>query len=129
MKIVIKNDSLVKELGFEDFDEITKSNKPYVIVFTNPTCHLCKALKPIYKQIAEEYSKYFNFANINTRKERKMSEMFKIDGVPEMFIIDSNELYNIKYPEDPDENSGYSKEYITKHLDGFIDMYNDERGC
>ena len=31
MKIVIKNNSLVKDIGLEDFDEVTKSSKPYVL--------------------------------------------------------------------------------------------------
>ena len=64
MKIVIKNNVSIKELGYDDFHEITQSDKPYVITFTNPTCHLCKALKPIISDIAEEYQDKFKFGNI-----------------------------------------------------------------
>jgi len=119
MKIVIKNNPLIKELGMKDFDEITKSNKPYVIKFTNPNCHLCKGLKPIFAEIAEEYKDKFKFGNINSKIERQMFKLFKIDGVPEIFIIDNGEVYNIKYPEDPNPISGYSKDYIIQHLEGF----------
>jgi len=117
----MKTNNLVKELGFTDFDEITKSDKPYVVKFTNPTCHLCKALKPIYAKIADSYSDKFNFGNVNTRVERKLTKLFAIDGVPELFIISEDSVYNIPYPEDdPDPSSGYSEEYIIEHLEGFL---------
>ena len=35
MKIIIKNNSLIKEIGLQDFDEVAKSEKPYIIKFTN----------------------------------------------------------------------------------------------
>ena len=120
MKIVIKNNSIVKELGLNDFEEITKSNKPYVIKFTSSTCYLCKALKPIFEQIAEEHKDKFKFGNINSSTQRRLFKMFGIDGVPEIFIVDGDNVYNISYPEDnPDPKSGYSKEYIIQHLENY----------
>lgn len=117
----MKTNNLVKELGYEDFEEITKSDKPYVIVFTSPTCHLCKALKPIYEEVADEYSKHFKFGNINSRTQRKLFKLFGIDGVPEMFIVDGDDLFHVVYPDDnPDPKSGYSKEYIIEHLEGYL---------
>ena len=122
MKIVIKNNSIVKELGLNDFEEITKFNKPYVIKFTSVTCHLCKALKPIFEQIADEYKDRFKFGNINSSTQRKLFKMFGIDGVPEIFIVDGDNVYNIPYPEDnPDPKSGYSRDYIIQHLENYRD--------
>ena len=120
MKIVIKNNSIVKELGLEDFNEITKSDKPYVIKFTSNTCYLCKALKPIFNEIAEQYKDNFYFGNINSKTQRKLFSLFKIDGVPEIFIISNGNIHNIKYPEKPDSKSGYSKQYITEYLENFL---------
>jgi thioredoxin 1 len=120
MKIVIKNNnSIVKEITIQDFEEVTKSDKPYVIKFTNPTCHLCKELKPIFDQLASEYEKYYKFGNINSRKEKQIFRMFGIDAVPEVFIIDGDNITNITYPDNPDPKSGYSKQYLTKHLDEY----------
>lgn len=119
MKIVIKNNPLVKELGYKDFEEITRSKKPYVIKFYNPTCHLCKGLRPIFEQLAEQYKDKFKFGKINSRTEKELFKLFKIDGVPELFIVDGEDLYNIPFPEEgSDPVSGYSKEYIIQHLDG-----------
>jgi thioredoxin 1 len=123
MKIVIKNNSnpYVKEVKIEDFEEITKSDKPYVIKFTSSTCYLCKALKPIFEQVAEQYKDKFYFGNVNSKTQRKLFKVFEIDGVPEIFIIFNNNIYNVTYPIDnPDPKSGYSKEYIIEHLENFL---------
>ena len=120
MKIIIKNNSIVKDIGLEDFDEVTKSSKPYVLKFTSNTCHLCKELRPIFEQVADEYKNNFNFGNVNSRAQRKLFSLFKIDGVPEIFIISNGNIHNIKYPEKPDPKSGYSKEYIIEHLENFL---------
>ena len=114
----------IKELGYDDFHEITQSDKPYVITFTNPTCHLCKALKPIVSDIAQQYQDKFKFGNINSRTQRKLFQLFGIDGVPEMFIVNGDDLYHITYPDDdPDPDSGYSKQYIIDHLKGYLDEH------
>ena len=75
----MKTNKSVKELSYEDFNEITKSDKPYVIKFTNPTCHLCKALDPIFNDIAEEYNDKFKFGNINSKAQRKLFQLFGIE--------------------------------------------------
>lgn len=124
MKIVIKNNPFVKEIGLEDFEEVTKSSKPYVIKFTSNTCYLCKGLKPIFNEIAEQYKDDFYFGNVNSKTQRKLFQLFKIDGVPEMFIIYGDNIYNIKYPENADAVSGYSKQYIVDNLENFL---NEDR--
>ena len=120
MKIVIKNNPFVKEIGLEDFEEVTKSSKPYVVKFTSNTCYLCKGLKPIFNEIAEQYKDDFYFGNVNSKTQRKLFQLFKIDVVPEMFIIYGDNIYNIKYPEDPDTVSVYSKQYIIQNLENFL---------
>ena len=120
MKIILKNNSLIKEIGLQDFDEVAKSEKPYIIKFTNSTCHLCKELKPIFEEIAEEFKQNFKFGNVNSKKERQLFNMFKIDGVPEIFIIYNDNIINMSYPDKPDPKSGYSKQYIIDHLNEFL---------
>lgn len=123
MKIVIKNSSnpYIKEVKVEDFIEITKSDKPYVIKFTSTTCYLCKALKPIFEQVAEQYKDKFYFGNVNSKTQRKLFKVFEVDGVPEIFIIFNNNIYNVTYPSDnPDPKSGYSKQYIIKNLESYL---------
>ena len=120
MKIKLTNKSGIKQITINDFELITKSDKPYVIKLYSPSCHLCKALAPIYNRICEEYKDQYNFGSINVVKESKLSNAFDIDGVPELFIIYDGNVHNIKYPEEnPDPESGYSYEYIVENLNNF----------
>ena len=120
MKIKLTNKSGIKQLTINDFETVTQSNKPYVIKLYSPTCHLCKALAPIYNKICDEYKDEYNFGSINVSSQPKLAKAFDIDGVPELFIINQGKVFNIKYPEEePDPESGYSYDYIVRHLNNF----------
>lgn len=120
MKIKLTNKSAIKQLTINDFELVSNSDKPYVIKLYSPTCHLCKALAPIYNKICEEYKDKYNFGSINVASQSKLANVFDIDGVPELFIIHNGKVHNIKYPEDnPDPDSGYSYEYIIEQLNNF----------
>jgi len=120
MKIKLTNKSSVKQLTLNDFELVAQSDKPYVIKLYSPSCHLCKALSPIYNKICEEYKDTFDFGSINVVSQSKLAKAFDIDGVPELFIVHKNKVYNIKYPEnDADPESGYSYDYIVQHLKNF----------
>jgi thioredoxin 1 len=120
MKIKLTNKSAIKQLTLNDFELVTESDKPYVIKLYSPSCHLCKALAPIYNKICEEYKDRFNFGSINVVTQSKLTQAFEIDGVPELFIVYNGKVYNIKYPEhDADPDSGYSYDYIVEHLNNF----------
>lgn len=120
MKVILKNNSIVKDIKLGDFEEVTNSSKPYVIKFVNPTCYLCKAFGPIFEDLAKEYKDNFKFGSVNVSKERNLSKAFKIDGVPELFIVLKDDVYNIEYPEEPDPKSGYTKEYVVEYLEAFL---------
>lgn len=120
MKIKLTNKSGIKQLTINDFELVAESNKPYVVKLYSPSCHLCKALAPIYNKICEEYKDRYNFGSINVVSQPKLSKAFDIDGVPELFIIYQGKVHNIKYPEDnADPDSGYSYDYIVEHLNNF----------
>jgi len=120
--------SNVTEITFLNFkDTVMASDKPVVIKFTTSSCHLCKAFKPIFENIADEYSDKFNFGNVNTVTQQNLTRFFTIDGVPEVYIVNPKEedaakrAHLMKYPEKPDERSGFSESYFKKQLDKYID--------
>ena len=126
MKIKLTNKSAIKQLTLNDFELVTESDKPYVIKLYSPSCHLCKALAPIYNKICEEYKDRFNFGSINVVAQSILAKAFEIDGVPELFIVYNGKVYNIKYPEDDaDPDSGYSYDYIVEHLNNFEREYEN----
>ena len=59
---------------------------------------------------------------INSRMQKKLFNLFKINGVPELFIIHNNKITNIKFPSKvvADPISGYSKEYIIQNLEKYL---------
>jgi hypothetical protein len=120
--------SNVTEITFLNFkDTVMASDKPVVIKFTTSSCHLCKAFKIIFDNIADEYSDKFNFGNVNTVTQHNLTKFFVIDGVPEVYIVNPKEedaakrAHLLKYPEKPDERTGFSESYFKKQLDKYID--------
>lgn len=106
------------DLDLSAFRDIMDSKIPTVVKFMNPTCHLCKGLSPIYKEISQEFGNYYDFATLNVRKNPKIAKVFEIDGVPDLVVVMKNYVKKIPYPSDDeiDIKSGYPKQYIVKHL-------------
>lgn len=119
-------------MKISNFDIALLSNalnkdKPTVVKFMNPTCHLCTGLAPIYVDIANEFSSEFEFAKINVRQFPKVAKVFKIEGVPDLFVVKKNYVKQIPYPPDEliDDVSGYSKQYIVDYLYKILAELND----
>jgi len=103
----------VKKMKIMSFKKILDSDKPYVIKFTNPECHLCVELKPNFHKIAKEFDHKFVFGNVDAVEEPKLSETFKIDGVPTIFIVSKDSIQEIPYPS---SDGGYSYKYLKDYL-------------
>jgi len=106
----------IKHLNLVSFKEIMDSDVPTIVKFTNPSCHLCDGLKPIFDELQNYYSDTFNFANLNVTKYGSIAKVFKIEGVPEIFVLMKDYAKPIPYPDNPSPISGYSKEYIIMYL-------------
>ena len=118
----------VMEVTFLNFkDTVMESDKPVVLKFTTNSCHLCKGFKPIFERVAEEYSDKFKFGNVNTVTQQNLVKFFVVDGVPEVYIVNPKEedaakrAHLMKYPEKPDERTGFSEAYFKKQLDKYIE--------
>lgn len=114
----MKNDD-IKNLNLTTFREAMNANKPTVVKFYNPSCHLCKGLKPIFKNLAFKYNNDFNFGMLDVTANSRIAKVFKIDGVPEIYVIMNGYVKNIKYPDEDiaSEKSGYPKDYLIEQLD------------
>lgn len=120
--------SNIVEVTFSNFkDTVMEADKPVVIKFTTSTCPLCKGFKPIFERTADDYERTFIFANVNTILQNNLAKFFKIDGVPEVYIVNPKEddpkkrMYLVPYPDKPSERSGYSEDYFRKQLDKYIE--------
>jgi len=123
----MKNNN-VSELNLALFRQAMNDTRPTVVKFYNPTCHLCAGLAPIYDSLSTKY-KDFNFAKFNIMQDstaRSISKVFKIEGVPEIYVIMKNYVKNIPYPEEDrvSQTSGYPKDYLIEHLDSILNDIN-----
>ncbi len=109
----------IKQINDNNFSDVLKScDKPLVVKFYNPTCHLCDGLKPIYEQLSSMFNEY-EFVECNSKESKKMFKFFKISGVPTLYIISKHYKKEIPYPENPDPHSGYSLFDMADFLDTF----------
>ena len=57
------------------------------IVFSAPTCEPCKALKPVFDDLQEEFST-INWSSINIREDpAQLTQLYGIKRVPSMVVI------------------------------------------
>jgi thioredoxin 1 len=116
----------IKHLNVTSFKQMMVNEKPTVIEFFNPSCHLCMGLTPILEQLCQQYGNDFDFAELDVAQHPRVAKTFNIQGVPELFIIKKGFVQQIPYPDDESasEKSGYSKDYIVEHLEKIKQFLN-----
>lgn len=122
--------SNVLQISFTNFKpNVMESSKPVVIKFYSNGCHLCRALKPIYESLADEYEQDFVFGKVDTSKEQLLLKYFKPDGVPEIYIVNPSEENSKKrtflmlYPKAPDARTGFTEDYLKRQFDKYLQSY------
>lgn len=116
----------IKHLDLLSFKQAMNDEKPTVVKFFNPKCHLCVGLAPIFESLCNHYADTYNFAKLNVAKHPKIAKVFKIEGVPELFVVKKDFVYQIPYPdeEETDPKSGYPKIYIIQYLEKMKEVLN-----
>ena len=68
--------------------------------FSSNFCGPCKMIIPIWDEIKSEYSKLFNFVEIDCDTDDEQVEKFHIQGIPAIVIVDENdnEISRVKMP-------------------------------
>tara|TARA_R110002110_G_scaffold406427_1_gene626585 strand:- start:532 stop:885 length:354 start_codon:yes stop_codon:yes gene_type:complete len=111
----------VYKLGDHNFEAMVKhAPSPCVVMFSSAGCHLCDALKPIFREVSKQYEDKFYFFNVNTDESEKLREKYSDDGVPTMRVFRSENFdvgHEIPYPGDGD--SGYTKQSLVDYINNF----------
>ncbi len=69
---------------------VFEGNLPCVVDFYADWCGPCKMVAPIMKNLAKKYKDKINIYKVNTEKERELSAVFQIRGIPAILFCPKN---------------------------------------
>ena len=108
----------MKRLTLDNFvEEVLESEKPYMVLFKNSSCHLCRgfttrALPKLYRR----YNKKIGFGIVDTNLEEDLMDIFEVEGVPTIFIFEQGEGRELEFPDNPNPFSGYHEKDVSAVL-------------
>ncbi|CAD6506076.1 BgTH12-07007 [Blumeria graminis f. sp. triticale] len=111
----LASSSAVLDLIPKNFDEVIFSGKPALVEFFAPWCGHCKALAPVWEELAQDFAfakESIIVAKVDADAEKSLGKRFKIQGFPSIRFFDGK-------TENPEEYTGNRDlesltEYITK---------------
>jgi thioredoxin 1 len=74
------------------YKTIQENDKPVIVDFYGELCGPCQKIKPIFEQLAIEYSDKYVFASINLTENTTLAEEFKIRSVPAFFVFKNGKV-------------------------------------
>lgn len=86
-----------KEIAsISEYNNIVRSDKPAIIMFSTPSCGPCKTMEPNFDAMARE-NKDITFAKVNADKLHNIAEKKDVKGVPTcIFTKDGKEYIKLR---------------------------------
>ena len=107
----------------ENFEhKVLNSDRPCVVTFKNEGCHLCRGLRKVIARLENKFDNKLRFFSVDSLEEEGLSELFKVDGVPTMFMFVNGDGREIPYPEDPSHFTGYKEEDLVVYLNDVLGL-------
>jgi len=97
----------------KDFNNLVKSDKPFVIDFYADWCGPCQTLMPTVKKLASEYKEDVEIVKVNIDEQRDIATKFNIKSIPTLFFGQGNKI--------KDRINGLASEHtLRKKIDALV---------
>ena len=78
----------MREVDEKNFDQVVlESKEPIVVDFYATWCGACRRMKPVVKELSEEYEGKVNFALINVDRSKELRQKYDIKLIPTFYFI------------------------------------------
>lgn len=74
-------------LTSETWNNVADSKLPVVVDFWAPWCSSCKALAPVFEELAKEYEDKAVFAKVNVNESPDIADRYAVKGIPVIKIF------------------------------------------
>jgi len=81
------NDDDIKELNYQNFNEIIMNTETILVDFWAPWCRPCQTMLPIFSRISKSYSEKVIFARLNIDENPKIASDYEIFSVPTFILF------------------------------------------
>ena len=111
-------DTKILTVSDESFsNEVLESLLPVVVDFWAPWCGPCKAVEPIFEELAKEYEGKYKFTRLNTDDNTEVPTEYAIRSIPTFCIFRNGRMVDIILGARP-------KVFIKAKLDENLTMLN-----
>ena len=91
------NAGLVEISSQKQFEKLLgDQSKPLIVDFWAPWCGPCKAMAPVFAQVAKEQGKDVRFAKLDTEAVPSVARALQITSIPTLLVFDGGEVIDTK---------------------------------
>lgn len=82
---------IVRHIGDENFDTVVEKGIT-IVDFWAEWCMPCKALAPIFEEVAKKYKDKITFAKVNVDENPNVASKFRIMSIPTILVFKDGKI-------------------------------------